>query len=380
MIELLNKKTRSLCNACYEEIPAIVYEENGQVFMKKTCPKHGDFKALVEKDADFYKWFIKLEPQEHSTFRTLLVPVTFKCNMNCAYCFSWAPERKDLSADEILARVGDFPGHLITLTGGEPTVREDLPRLITSIRRLGKSVSLATNGLKLADAKYLRSLAEAGLNAVVFSFDGLKNEIYHNVKRGGSDDLDVVGLKKEALANLKNERILTSLSSTIYPGMNDREINDLLILALNNSTFIEQLRIRNCAKIGRNRSSNVDGPTLSEMLELFSKQTGLDKRTLVKHFLHGRMGRSVIFDIEGFLEGGAFKLLGTGRIIREVDNALSKLHVKPPLKKMQVKLVHWPTVENIDLEELKTPLGYLDHKGENITKAFQGVILEEQDI
>jgi wyosine [tRNA(Phe)-imidazoG37] synthetase (radical SAM superfamily) len=373
---VLNKRTRSLCNACYEEIPAIVYEENGQVFMKKTCPKHGDFKGLMEKDADFYKWFVDLTPMKHSNFSSLLMPITYKCNMNCSYCFTWFPNRIDPTMEEILSAARDFPGKGIALTGGEPTTREDLARLIEALRVMGKFIYLVTNGLKIADISYLRSLKSAGVNTVYLSIDSFRKQLYQTIKKGASED--VVEIKNRALANLREEKIVTRIAHTVYPGINDDEIADLFNYSLENCDFIEQYRARSCARIGRNRDTNLHGHMLSELVDMFGSQLHIGRDVLKEHLLYKRMGRSLLFMIEGSLEDGSFKLCRTDKISGKINRALSRIGIKPRVKVLQVKLVNWPTVENIDLEEQRTPIGYWGYGNKQITQVYHGMILEEQ--
>lgn len=93
-----------------------------------------------------------------------------------------------LTIDEIttLARVAVRSGvKEIRLTGGEPTVRADLPELIRKLSALSsdglESLSMTTNGFLLA--KQARSLAEAGLTRLNVSLDTLVREKFHKVTR-----------------------------------------------------------------------------------------------------------------------------------------------------------------------------------------------------
>ena len=56
----------------------------------------------------------------------------------------------------------------ITFTGGEPTLREDLPALIAHAEKVGQVTGLLTEGLKLADKEYLRNLLQTGLDHLLF--------------------------------------------------------------------------------------------------------------------------------------------------------------------------------------------------------------------
>jgi len=363
-VDTISKKTQSLCNICFEEIPAIVVEENGQIYIKKRCLEHGEFNGLIEKDSDFYRWFIKIKPKNHSHFTSLLIPLTYRCNMDCEYCFSRFPERKDLTIEEIINVAEDFKGEDIELSGGEPTIRDDLKSIISHIKRLGKHIMLMTNGLKLSNLTYLQALKGAGLDNVMFSLDSLKTAFYDSMKKRVSDKESILDLKKNALANLGVERIPTILSSTIYPGQNDEEIKDLFIFALKNNRFINQLRLRSYARVGSDRSKDKNGYLLSELFTLFSEQMDIDKEILKTRFLTGRMGRSLIFNIRGHLSGEKF-------------TSYHESDAHKNVQELNVKIVGWPTIENIDLQELKTPAAIYLPGRKKLFKIFHGMILDE---
>ena len=48
------KTTISVCSVCLNKVPAVVYEEAGEVLLEKTCPEHGLERALLSKNSDFY--------------------------------------------------------------------------------------------------------------------------------------------------------------------------------------------------------------------------------------------------------------------------------------------------------------------------------------
>src|SRR3954467_3521916 len=102
----------------------------------------------------------------------LRISVTDRCNFRCTYCmprevfdagYKFLPHDAILSFEEIarLARV--FVGlgvKKIRLTGGEPLVRRDLPRLIAMLSELSVEITLTPNGSLLA--KQAKALAQAG--------------------------------------------------------------------------------------------------------------------------------------------------------------------------------------------------------------------------
>jgi cyclic pyranopterin phosphate synthase len=123
--------------------------------------------------------------------RDLRISVTDRCNLRCVYCMPaegmpWLPKQDLLTYEEItrFARVCLALGvRGIRLTGGEPTVRADLPVLVRMLSDLapGLDLSVTTNGLKLvAMADELRA---AGLKRVNVSLDTLDPERFHRLAR-----------------------------------------------------------------------------------------------------------------------------------------------------------------------------------------------------
>jgi cyclic pyranopterin phosphate synthase len=127
----------------------------------------------------------------------LRISVTDRCNFRCVYCMpeegmQWLKRETILTFDEIerLARVGVELGiEEIRLTGGEPTLRPDLPELVARLSRLPlRSLSLTTNGFLLR--KMARPLAEAGLKRINVSLDTLQHDRFHQIaRRHGLDEV-----------------------------------------------------------------------------------------------------------------------------------------------------------------------------------------------
>jgi cyclic pyranopterin phosphate synthase len=123
--------------------------------------------------------------------RDLRISVTDRCNLRCVYCMPaegmpWLP-REDLLTYEEIARFARICLGLgvtgVRLTGGEPTVRQDLPVLVSLLHALDPALdlSLTTNGLKLADMA--PALRDAGLARVNVSLDTLDPERFRAVAR-----------------------------------------------------------------------------------------------------------------------------------------------------------------------------------------------------
>ena len=96
--------------------------------------------------------------------------LTYRCNNDCAHCYN-ARERTfpELPTDtwkSILDRLWELGIPHVVFTGGEPTLRQDLPDLVAYASQIGQITGLNTNGRRLSDAAYLQRLVEAGLDHV----------------------------------------------------------------------------------------------------------------------------------------------------------------------------------------------------------------------
>ena len=161
--------------------------------------------------------------------RDLRISVTDRCNFRCTYCMpaeglDWMA-REDLLTYEELTRVArvcveriGFNG--IRLTGGEPTVRANLPVLIEQLSSLGVDLSLTTNGTTLTNLA--PALVSAGLERINISLDSLKRERFEQITR--RDELDKVleGIDAAVGAGLAPVKI----NCVVMRGVNDDEIID----------------------------------------------------------------------------------------------------------------------------------------------------------
>jgi len=133
----------------------------------------------------------------------LRISITDRCNFRCVYCMpeegmQWLHRDSILSFDEIerVARVGVELGiDEVRLTGGEPTLRPDLPELVARLSQLPlRSLSLTTNGFLLR--KMAGPLADAGLKRINVSLDTLQHDRFHQIARRHGLDEALGGLEE----------------------------------------------------------------------------------------------------------------------------------------------------------------------------------------
>src|SRR6266498_4425642 len=136
--------------------------------LETLCPVHGLESELVEKDAGFFRE--AYEYQGYPPMKYLILPVTYRCNLSCKYCYAHANYEHQLPADRSiqhlveLAKTSNFTS--ISLAGGEPTVRTDLPELLVALKKqtFMKFLCVVTNGQKTKDGSYLKILHESGMD------------------------------------------------------------------------------------------------------------------------------------------------------------------------------------------------------------------------
>ncbi len=171
----------------------------------------------------------------------LLEDVVEACNLRCPTCFTdSSPELRGIvpvedvlaNVDQRLAREG---GRLdvVMLSGGEPTLHPELPRLLAELAaRPVVRILLNTNGVRLARDQALADLlAEHRERVEVYlQYDGTTAEASRH-HRGG----DVRALKQEALRRLSAREVFMTLTMTASLGVNDGEIGDVLRVALETS-------------------------------------------------------------------------------------------------------------------------------------------------
>lgn len=159
----------------------------------------------------------------------LRISVTDRCNLKCVYCIpdwmEWIEKEGILSYEEIerLVRVFARLGvKRLRLTGGEPTVRRELPTLVGMLSEVPgiEDIALSTNGLRLAELA--GPLSRMGLKRVNVSLDSFEGARFRDMTRGGELERVLAGIEAAERAGLHPIKI----NVVIMRGRNDGEILD----------------------------------------------------------------------------------------------------------------------------------------------------------
>ena len=177
----------------------------------------------------------------------LRISVTDKCNFRCLYCMpveglQWLPKSEILSYEEIAAIVGQLAAEGISrvrLTGGEPTIRPDLDKLIAALRSIDgiSDISLSTNGVRLPELA--GSYRDAGLDRVNISADSLRQGRIAAIARRNLD----FSPRRSALAAEMAGLSPVKLNMVVLRGINDDEIEDFARLTLDHPWHVRFIEL-----------------------------------------------------------------------------------------------------------------------------------------
>ncbi len=145
------------------------------------------------------------------------IALTYRCNNACSHCYNDRPRNyPELATEEwykIIDHLWDLRIPHIVFTGGEPTLRDDLPDLIRRAEKNGQITGLNTNGRKLSDPSYVEQLLAAGLDHVQITLESHEPEIHDRmVCNKGAWDQTVAGIRnvlKTRLYVMTNTTMLT---------------------------------------------------------------------------------------------------------------------------------------------------------------------------
>jgi molybdenum cofactor biosynthesis enzyme MoaA len=206
---------------------------------------------------------------EQAPYDIVMVDVTHRCNMVCSNCY--LPNRviPDMDArwlSSIFSRLRK--GTFIRLTGGEATLRNDLPDIIRDARNHGLHPVVMTNGLKLADRNYVRELKRAGMQVCYLSFSGgFDDELYEAI-----DEMRCAEKKRLAFENLRAEHVFTSIGMILVPGLNESAITATW-KAIAQGRNVRELHLRAVGAMGRHMTT--PPAKVADMMAAFCHAAGV---------------------------------------------------------------------------------------------------------
>jgi radical SAM protein with 4Fe4S-binding SPASM domain len=168
----------------------------------------------------------RVEPftQEFSAPLRVDLALTFRCQNNCVHCYAGGPhETPEFTTEQwkkVIDRLHQIGVFILTFTGGEPTLREDLPELLLYAQNKGIVTGLITNGRKLKDKTYVETLEKTGLDFIQVTLESHKPKI-HDLMTATK------GSWKETVAGIRNI-IPTQIYATTNTTLSKYNASDFL--------------------------------------------------------------------------------------------------------------------------------------------------------
>jgi len=303
----LPKWTESLCPECIQVIAARLFEENGAVYMEKTCAEHGYFRDKIYSDAKLY---LKMEEFEFGdnrglenpqisdavtcpadcgmcslhTSHTVLsnVDLTNRCNLTCPVCFANANVQGYLyepSFEQIRLMLQTLrdqrptPNRVVQFSGGEPTLYPRFHDVLRLATEMGFThIQCATNGILFADLEFAQQSKEAGLHTLYLQFDGVTDDVYLRTR-----GVRLLEKKLACIENCRRAGLKIVFVPTLVKGVNDHEIGAMIRLAIDNVDCVSGFSFQPVCFTGRinRRELQQKRFTQSDLAHAVADQTGL---------------------------------------------------------------------------------------------------------
>jgi 7,8-dihydro-6-hydroxymethylpterin dimethyltransferase len=261
--------TESICPACFYEgrlkkVDANIIEDDEKIWMTKVCDQHGFFKMILFDDATLYKRWIKFKMTgtsvsnvktslfNHSELypKHLSQPIltnlmvtnryNLKSNQNffdasvTGYVYEPSLDQlKELMQQMNLEK--PLGSTALQISGGEPTLRDDLLEIIRIAKDIGFShIQLHTNGLKLADSvDYCRSLKNEKVDTIYLNFNGITKTTN-----------PLIELHKKVIKNCREINLNIVLTPVLTGDVNLHEAGKIVRFAIDNSDSIRGIHFQ----------------------------------------------------------------------------------------------------------------------------------------
>jgi hypothetical protein len=297
--------TISICSTCLRKVEAKIIFENDQVYMVKTCMKHGKEKVLISTDIEYYKLcreFIKpsempqrwntpikygcpydcgLCPDHEQHSCLTLLEITERCNLKCPICFAESSPNKGtfrtlesikFMLDNIVAN--EKEPDIIQISGGEPTIHPQFFDILDMVKKTPtKHIMVNTNGLKIAtDKEFVKKLAKYKPGFEIYlQFDSFEKEALEELR-----GIDLRDIRQKAIDNLNEYNISTTLVVVLKKGLNDHEVGKIIQYGLKQKC-VRGVTFQPVQIAGRveNFNPETDRLTLSEVRQMIIDQSGV---------------------------------------------------------------------------------------------------------
>jgi radical SAM protein with 4Fe4S-binding SPASM domain len=164
--------------------------------------------------------FLEVEKEEPFSYQynaplRMDLAITFRCQNDCVHCYAGGPhETAELNTAQwktVIDRLSDVGVFIVTFTGGEPTLRDDLPELLLYAQNKGMVTGLISNGRRLKDKAYVEILEKAGLDFVQVTLESHKSEVHDKMTNSQGSWRETV----EGIRTASQSQIYVSTNTTL---------------------------------------------------------------------------------------------------------------------------------------------------------------------
>jgi len=423
--------TNSVCTTCYRKVEAKIVFQDDRVYMHKRCAHHGLEKVLISTDIEYYKRSRNtLKPSQLPvTFNTpikygcpydcglcpdheqhsclTLVEITDVCNLTCPVCYAESgPHRQTHRSLEQVEFMLDCvvrnekEPDIVQISGGEPTIHPQFFEILDAARRRPiKHLMVNTNGIRIAqEPEFAKRLKDylPGFE-LYLQFDSLEEGPLREL-RGA----DLRRIRLQALENLNQHNISTTLVVTVKKGSNDQELGRIIDFALKQKC-VRGVTFQPIQAAGRleNFESKRDRLTLAEVrqniltqcdifkpediipvpchpdalamgyaIKLGGKVVPLTSMIDPKVLLQGE-GNTIVYERDPRLRDHVFKLFSTSHSPESATTSLKQLLCCLPMvqvpesmtydKVFRVLIIQFMDAQNFDVRSVKKSCIHIVH-------------------
>ncbi|UII28375.1 radical SAM protein [Fulvivirga maritima] len=375
--------TLSLCPECLKRVDAKIVFEDGNVYMLKRCAEHGNSKVLIADDIEYYKnirnynkpsemphrfntktdygcpYDCGLCPDHEQHSCLTVVEITDRCNLSCPTCYAGSSPTygRHRTLEEVKAMLdaivkNEKEPDVVQISGGEPTIHPEFFEILDYAKTLPiRHLMVNTNGVQIAkDFEFAKRLATYMPDFELYlQFDSFKNEALQTLSGA-----DLWKIREQALENLNELNLSTTLVVTLQKGLNDEEMGKTIDFALKQKC-VRGVTFQPTQIAGRleNFNSETDRITLTEVRRKILEQTSVfngddlipvpcNPDALVMGYalklgdevfpltryinpadLLDNSRNTIVYEQDEHLQGKMIELFSTGN---SVDGATEKLH------------------------------------------------------
>ncbi|MBI3133110.1 MAG: radical SAM protein [Bacteroidetes bacterium] len=423
--------TISLCNVCRKKVDAKIIFEGNNVYMTKSCNEHGRQKVLISNDIEFYKrkrnynkpsdyplaFNTKTErgcpddcglcPDHEQHSCLTLIEVTDRCNLACPTCYaSSAPnygrhrtlEEIDRMLDIIVRNEGE--PDVVQISGGEPTIHPQFFEILDLAKTKPiRHLMVNTNGIRIAkDKEFVKRLAGYMPDFEIYlQFDSFDRGVLADMR--GEDLLET---RQQAIANLNEVNLSTTLVVTLQRGKNEHEIGEIIRYGAAQKC-VRGVTLQATQYAGRNEHYNPDTGKLSidEIRKLILEQTSVfnendlipvpcnpDALTMgyalkqgnelvpLTRFIDPEMllentTNTIVFESDENLKENIFKIFSTGTSVERAGEVLNEIMCCLPKidapnmtysDLFRIILINFQDAYDFDIRSIKKSCVHIVHK------------------